>query len=242
MKEVQEPSRHFKSYYQDNSLLIQLMTVEFAAIYERVSQIELLDKMHLPNNQEEYLHHLQQHLTFLIGEVAARHCFSSSSGPLTNLKDYCELFCQNAVQQHRAHLSLSTQIYQAWLDVIHNLHLIQNLNACTNHRKAKLIFNQIRKAIQSLIKKTESSLKHFINSLKTFKSNENIIFFLFRKKESLIKKFGLKQFNAIFSLFEKNQNITQLLIKRFKLRGFDHLLPAIKQELFLYESYKHLNA
>lgn len=217
------------------------MTVELTAIYQRIPPIQLLEKLQLPDNKEEYLNQLQHQLTLLIGEVATRHCFSSSSGPLTNLKDYCELFCQNASSANRIHLSLSTHVYQVWLDAIHNLHLIQTVKSCANQRKASLSFNRIRKAIQALLKKIEGLPKQLINSLKTFKNNENVVFFLLRKKIQIINIFGLDQFNKLFSYFTKNQNLAQLLLKRYKSRGFDNLLPALKQEIFLYESYKHIS-
>lgn len=240
---VQEPTQHFKAYYQDNSLLIQLMMTELSAIHQLVPFIISLKKIDLPNNKDEYLAQLQHHLATLIGELEDRACASVSrwsKGPLTRLKEYCEQFFRNAVIQNKNHLNLSIHVYQIWLSTIFNLQLIHQLKTCCDQRKSDLIFNQIQKAVQTLLTRINLATKHFLNGLKAFNNNENVIFFLMRKKDLLIKIYGFEQVNKLFKSFSKKQSLSKLLIGRFKSRGFDHLLPTIKQELFLYESYKHI--
>lgn len=239
---VQKPPIHFKAYYQDNSLLIQLMIIELSEIRQQMDYFIDWENSDSIIYQEDNLDQLKQRLITLTGEQTHRDCLLTShwaKSPLTHLKDYCENFFYNADLQCKSHHKLSIHIYQIWLSATNILHLLRSLPASLNLRQKTTIHSQIKRAIQTLTLHLNLSTKQILSVLKIFKDDENVIFFLLRKKDLLAKLYSLDEINKLFKSFAKKHNLIQLLIKRFKSRGFNHLLPAIKQELFLYESYKH---
>ncbi len=241
---VQEPIRHFKAYYQDNSLLIQLMIIEFFEIHQLVSSLKDWESSEDDIVQEK-INHLKQCLISLIGESEEQNhapALRWSKGPLLVLKDYCEHFFYNPGQKQNSQLKLSFYIYQIISSTMHVLHLLRSLETCVNFRQKNIVFSQIKCATQTLILHLHYSKRQLLTVLRKFGDNENVIFFLLRKKDLLIKIYGLEELNKLFKFFTKKHTLIELLINRFKSRGFHHLLPIIKQELFLYESYKHINS
>lgn len=239
---VQEPLLHFKAYYQDNSLLIRLMLQELSRIYQHIPPLRRLKKLEV-TNQEEYLQHLHPCLIAFIGETNKNNFGFTGDvrkGPLVRLKEYWEQFFHNErYSQSQHHLKMTKQMERIWLNVIHLLQLIQEWQTCAVSHKAQTYFLKIQRKVQTLLSTTDNMAHLFLVFLKQFNDDENVIFFLLRKKGVLFTIYGSEKTNKLLKGLSKNQNLMHLLINRFKARGFDHLLPTIKQELFLYEPYKN---
>jgi hypothetical protein len=239
---VQETTRHFKAYYQDNSLLIQLMIIELFEIHQQVSFLKNWESFDNEISQEN-IDQLKKCIIAITGEPEDRNCLPIirwSKYPLPLLKDYCEHFFYNTIEKKSSNqLKFSNLILQVCSNTTHMLNLIRS---CKNGQVLKEpIFLKIRSILKSTLDNLTLSKMQLLKILKTFKENENVIFFLLRKKDLLIKLYGSEEINKFFTSFINKNNLIQLLIKRFKSRGFHHLLPTIKQELFFYESFKHFN-
>lgn len=244
LKKVQEPSQHFKAYYQENSILMQLMISEFFEIHQIACNIFKLEKSKESVQPKEYIGHLFQYLKEMFGESNDHGLSISrwSRGPMSRMQEYCEHFSRNSTDLNKPHLNLLSILHESWLCAKHNLELIYSLNSCYNENKFSVILFRIHRAVHSLLIRIQLTTKHLFNCLKTYNDDENVIFFLLRKKEFLIKIYGIDQFNQLLLFFAKNQNLASFLIKRFKARGFEQLLPVIKKELFLYESYRNFKS
>jgi len=232
---VQVSNQHFRSYYQENSLVIQLILKELNDIYSLIPSLQSHRQLELANH-DEWLSQLHIYLTNLIGEQEAGAFFSCKKGPLTHLKNYCQHFQLIDAVQDRPLINLSFQVNQIYLNAQQLRHFMHSFEISHSQHKKNTFFVKIQKNIQTILSSIDNILKLFLICLKKFTDNENVIFFLLRKKILLIKIYGLKITSRLFKTFSKKQSLSSLLIKRFKSRGFDHLLPIIKRELFFYES------
>lgn len=232
---VQEPTRHFKAYYQDNSLLIQLMVIELFEIHQHMQLFKSFVNGILRDNIQPMKKCLI-HLTGLPEEQVFQPAMSWEKCALLTLKNYCECFFLNLKNQSLTKMRASYYTDQM---VAESLHL---LNLILLFQKGKINEEKVFKLTQSLIQNFSQNFSLFKNLLlkilRKFHENENVIFFLLRKKDLLNKLFDQIELKKLFNFFTKRNDLIRLLITRFKSRGFDNLLSTIKQELFFYESYK----
>lgn len=232
---VTPPNQHFKSYFQENSLLIQLILKELNDICIFIADLKSMHSLDLMK-QEEWLNSLHNSLNGLIGEHDEGVFSGCKKGPLARLKSYCQHFQLIDIVQDKSLLNFSFQVNQIYITIKQLCHFLHSYEVCHHSRKKHSIFAKIQKNAQFVLTTLENILKLFLTCLKKFANNENVLFFLLRKKALLIKIYGLKITNQLFKTFSKKECISILLIQRFKSRGFDHLLPIIKRELFFYES------
>lgn len=83
-----------------------------------------------------------------------------------------------------------------------------------------ILVQQIIESMQSLLGK--------------FKENENVLYFLLRKRDKLTETFGVDLIHRLFNTASKKNKLGHFLIMRYQARGFDHRIPLIKQELSVY--------
>ncbi len=232
---VNASTQHFRSFYQENSLLIQLVLKELSDIFTLTSPLRSLLQMDFLDD-DAWFDHLDNFLKSLVGEHDEGAFTSCEKGPLARLKSYCQHFQIVDVLQDRPLINFSFQVSQVYLHVKQVWHLMHSFETCVNQRKKHAFLVKIQKNAHVMLLMLENILKLFLSCLKKFSDNENVLFFLLRKKTLLIKIYGLTLIQQLFSTFSKKGCLSTLLIKRFKSRGFDHLLPIIKRELFFYES------
>ena len=235
MLKVQVSNQHFKSFYQENSLLIQLILKELKGIFDLKPSLEALEKFD-SLDQYAWLNYIHSYLNHLVGEQDEGTFSHCEKGPLARLKSYCQHFQSIDEVEDKSLINFCVQVNQIYLQAKQLWHLVHSFEILQNQRKKESFLTKIQKNIQSTSNFIDNILKAFLNCLKKFNNDENVVFFLLRKKAVLIKLYGLKITNQLFENFSKKGCLATLLITRFKSRGFDHLLPIIKRELFFYES------
>jgi len=238
---AQVSNQHFKSFYQENFLLIQLMLKELNEICTLTPTIQLPQVLEL-SDQESWLLQLNSYLMLLVGEHDEGAFSNCENGPLARLKSYCQNFQLIDLVQDKSLVGLSYQVNHLYLHAKQLWHLTHSFNSTNIQRKKESFLNKIQKNVQLILVTIENTLKAFLTCLKKFRDNENVLFFLLRKKSLLVKIYGGRTTSQLFEAFSKKECLASLLIKRFKSRGFDHLLPIIKRELFFYESSQSTNS
>lgn len=148
-----------------------------------------------------------------------------TKGTLAKLKDYCESFSRNCSDQDPLQLNLSA--HKALLDALH----IQEILIHSPHSEAKDIWNDpsFKKFVKSFQNHFNKIIRHFSNVLKPFQKNENVLLCLLRTQQSLIESNGREFIDKRFKWPEKTEKMVKFLLKSYEKRGFDALLPTIRQ-------------
>jgi hypothetical protein len=223
---------HFNPYYKNNPVLIQFVITEFVTTHQLVCQIKRLSIKDLQSTLalEECIQSLFQYVNQLLGS-AVNHEHPAISrwtkGPLTKLKNYCEQFSKNTQNQNKCHLDLYNYVHQAWLSAVENLELLNILQESLTIPFPQSAFIATKRALNQLDTRLNHIAKQIPRVLSAYKDNENVLFFLLRKKEHLSEIYGSDFISKIFKCFSRKS--TQLIVQRYLERGFAHLLPAIHQ-------------
>jgi hypothetical protein len=231
LTKIKRPNHHFKAYYEDNSILIQFVISEFVLTYQLASQIRdlTLKGFGSKQNLEESIPSLFYHFNQLLGFGAdPDQSLCWTKGPLTKLKNYCEQFSQNTENQNKIHWDLYTYVHQTWVTALENLELMNIFQQSRAIRLTKSSFLNIKRTFGHLEEQLNQIVKHIPRVLSSYKNNENVLFFLMRKKESLSEIYGSDFLSKIFN-FSQTNTLFQLMTKKYIKRGFDHLLPRFEQ-------------
>lgn len=219
MLKTNHADQHFSAYYEDNAILIQLLIVELISTYEILSQIEKVLKKTTPQNIGKYLPDLLHKFKELVGP-AGKHDWvgipSWNSGALTKLKLYsCQFFKNKSLEKNNG-IQLYNSVHLKWLIALKNLDFIQKAilkNECN--------FTKLQRLLNTLLARKQIITNQMLRTLAAFSNNENVIFFLLRKKAALNKIFGPK-FLAVDSA---NKERIIVLTNKYIERGFQHHLP-----------------
>lgn len=231
---LKEPDQHFNAYYQDNSLLIQFILEEFIATQQLTH--ELLAHLDSSLNESlsmEVLRDLIKHyLYLLIGTSEKEQGLMVSrwtQGPLLRFKYYCEQFSQNTNYQNKDGLSLQHAIYEVWLQGIHILEFTRALHSPLNSSQKQLPV-KIKRILSKLRISWKKVVRMIPKLLKIYRTNENVLFFIMRKKESLTTIYGSSFFRQLFKASPKKKDpVSHLIQSKYRMRGFEHLLSSIHQ-------------
>lgn len=226
-KQIDKNNHHFNAYYQDNALLIQLVIVEFISAQKSISQIQLLERQCFKSKEswESALSPLLNHLTQLIGTPAYQDLVgvpSWNKGSLTKLKSYCFQFSKNIGTENKRELALYTFVNQAWLYALQNMDILNTV--CLPNNPTAI--PKLHQSLNRLYNRSQSISKQILRITSTFRNNENVIFFLCRKRDDLAEIYGSDFFNKIFKKSMKKQEILQMLMEKYSNRGFKNLLNS----------------
>lgn len=242
------PSSDFSAYYEDNSILIQFMIVEFVHIYQNLFQVHTLIQEQLDSNHLSVtlFPSLIQLLEQLVGSPSQQEKSSFSrwtKGSLTKFKDYCEQFSRNSSHQNKQYVSLHMAAHQTWLVAVHNLEL---LNSLYMHASLKPIQQQMKtisfkRIFNHLHMRFNQVIKRFPRVITDYSNNENIILCLLRRKSQFVEIYGTDFLANRFKWSTKLKELVQLATQRYQARGFEAILSMIQQlhpvEEVLYEVY-----
>lgn len=242
--QISGPHHHFSAYYEDNSLLIQFMMVEFIQTYQLTFQIKTLIHEHLDSNEKSnsVLHSLSHILGQLVGHFPhqGRSSFSRwAKGSLTKLKEYAEQFSRNSSHQNKQHVNLHMATHQAWLTALHNLELLNSLsmNPYTPNSDAILLLLPLKRTFNTLQIRFNQVIRHIPRVMREYWNNENVILCLLRKRAQFIEIYGSDFLYKRLKWPVKTKELAQLLVERYQARGFEALLPTIQQILDSQEAH-----
>lgn len=218
-------SKTFSPYYHDSPLLIQFIISEFLLIHQITDPIKKLIQTNLQpsTNWEESIQIFYHLLTELLG-LNYQHAPISSwnEGPLTKMKNYCEQLSHNVPSLKKTHLNLQTSVYQAWISAIHNLELIKAFHLRTTFPKDFSLKKHFEHPLNKFLNRLNRMTKEIPRNANLYWDNENVAYFLMRKKKELARVFGENEFIKQFKSFGKQGTLIPLLIKKFTARGFDY--------------------
>lgn len=235
LTEIQASNRHFNTFYQDNSLLIQFITVEFLQIYHLTYQIKALiqDRLDSLANAETFISSLTEMLTRLVGYLPQQERSSLShwtKGSLTKLKEYCEQFSHNSFHQNKEHIHLHMAAYQVWLAAIHHMELLNSLhiNPYLPQSDVIVLMLPIKRAFNALELRFNQVIRSIPRVFSDYYDNENVVLFLLRKRSQLTEIYGV---DFLYKRFKWQKKIKELILfvkQRYQARGFEGLLSTIQ--------------
>lgn len=234
LTQTKKPDHHFNAYYHHNAVLIQFVLDEFIATHQLTYQIRQLGQLACESlsSLKESVHPLYQTTHQLLGLRSDADRLSNSrwmKGPLTKLKLYCEQFSYNSQYQNKLGLAVCTNVYQAWLTALHILELLNLLDQSGPTTISSSILLDLKRTLRRLEQRMRQITKQVPRLLNAYRDNENVIFFLLKKRQELEEIYGFDTINKAFrDLFNKN-SFSELVVQRYTKRGFDHLLPIIYQ-------------
>ncbi len=226
---MKKNNQHFNPYFQDNTLLIQFIIAEFIATYHVFNRITFVEKQFLQSNE-----------TWKNCKPLLLHCFSQLLGPysnpdwlggsmwtkghITKIKNYCLLLSKNMESNHSEEVILKDNIHQMWLSALLHVELLIEIQDSVSRQKVMEAHQKIRRALNHLQKRLNSMAKQILRVTSTFSDNENVVFFLIRKKEQLVEIYGENYMEKILKFSTKKTGSFRYLMKKYVNRGFGHLL------------------
>ena len=228
MEEIRKPDRHYNAYYEDNALLIQLMLLEFLATQQLADQICTLSDHCLKTNESihPFLSLLSGQFAQLLGSVTETSCELNSQGCLTKLKNYSRQFSKNGTHKNKSILPLYKTIYKTWLSALKNAEIIDILQSPLTQITAPSLakMKQAMGYFHTLLSRISKDLPKIV---RLFWENENVMFFIIKKKENFIAVYGSDFIKIFFKNSEKKQKIIRLISNNYTGRGFSHLVTSL---------------
>ncbi len=203
----------FNTYFASDSLLFQFVLHEFLRTLGEVYKLECVVS---DEDTPEAIHDkLTDYLLKLAGteqEYVRIFTWIYDAGVLTKLKNSVDLLSQKAPVEDSEMRSLHLVVHKAWLECLHSIDLYRN-------QELKALKPQVLKAMK-LIRKIPPALKKVLSR---YEEDENVIYFLIRHKNQFDHIIGPDFLKDIL-----HKNSIPFLIERYRMRGFDKLIPEIE--------------
>lgn len=234
--QIRKPDHHFKAYYEDNSLLIQFMIVEFVHTVQLAARLKALVSEHFNSegSSQSGLANAKQILEHLIRYHRHQEPSSYSrwtKGCLTKLKEYCELFSSNSLHEEKHPINLHMSAHQALLNAIHAQELLNSLiiNPYIPNSEGVLNLLPIKRILGSFQSKINQLIRYFPQVITPFWDDENVILCLLRNRPLLLDIYGADFIDKRFKWPVNTNELVQLLSTRYQARGFDSIFSTIQQ-------------
>jgi hypothetical protein len=212
------------------------MVSEFVQTYQLTIQIKSLIQEHL--NSTQILYTVYPSLIQTLGQLIG--CFPHqersslcrwTKGSLTKLKEYCEQFSRNSLHQNKQHVHLHMATHQTWLTAMHNLELLNaiDINSFNENSDINSFLQTLKRAFNTLIIRFNQVIRTIPRVLNSFWNNENVMLCLLRKRTEFIEIYGSDFLYKRFKWPVKTKELVQLILQRYRERGFEALMPTIQQ-------------
>lgn len=240
--QIRGSNHHFAPFYHDNSILIQFVIEEFIQVHQFISKINTLNQNNLdPINETnscfESLIPLFKEL--IDGRDHQDSSFSSrwTRGSLTKLKEYCEQFSHNSLNTHKQTVYLHMAAHQMWLMAVHSFELLNSLHPhdCARQSGRHVIVHSLKRSFHRLMMRFNQLSRHLSRAIRDYGNNENVIYYLLRRKEWLADIYGQDFLYQYFKGTKKGFHLIDVLLNRYQARGFETLLPSLsllKEQLY----------
>lgn len=222
-------NQHFNAYYHDNAILIQFIVSELVIAAPLIEKLKFLtdkclkSKIKLNSTLDSLFHSLNT----LVGTLSDHDKLAFSfwtKGPLTRLKEYSEQYYRNESKQNTKTKTLHLHVYTTWLCA---LNILEQLNALKiDPQQTKTTLATIKQAFDSLYNCLNDIVKLMPRIFSDYTTNEQVLFFLLRKKEQLTDIYGATFVNKLLKA-KKKTDLLSLLMQSFKEKGFENILSLI---------------
>ena len=221
MTQFADQNHYFKPYHQDNALLIQFVLFEVMITSRLARELDEFIEKHLDSWQKFNTVYtcLEKHLQALTGHPLGDKTFGTR-GSLSKLKDYSEQFYRTSRDQKQAAEQLHTHIYYTWINALMNLELFKSIHLNVETSESKL--TRAKETLTYLLSSIHIIKDLIIPLLKGYTENENLQFFLYRKRDQLAEIYGHSLMEKLLKTTPQENVEIQLLIS-LREKGFDHL-------------------
>ena len=227
----------YHPFYASPSILIQFILEEFFSSHRLILQVDTQIKNYLTSS--EPISSLQKFLIPILGELVdpITHYTNSSlphwkKGSLIKLEEYCSLLLNSCLVPLTLHNSCQ-KLEKAAKKTLSTAIALSKKLTIIPHSQQPLIdsdsFSMLNHAYQTLLDQFNQIIQTLPRILKTGRNDENIVYCLLRNQNSLAHIYGNDRFEHHFKWLKITPKFTKFLIQRYKTRGFDPLLPKIKQ-------------
>ncbi|MDP1879913.1 MAG: hypothetical protein Q8K60_03110 [Parachlamydiaceae bacterium] len=235
----QEPRHHYAPFSEDSVILIQLILTEFIQTHQTLLQI--LSIFENPNPVNMMTLNAENSLFNLLNQLLGQSSYSNppsifsshSNASLKKLKNYCESYSHQSLSQNKHARRLYYVVHRTWLATLNQLERLQIIHLRKSKSPSVLIKEQ-HKQVQLIVGRFNQVIKTIPLMIHPYLNNENILLYLLRHKDPLIQIYGNQTFSKQFKWPINPMEMKTLLDNRYQSRGFNSLLPLIKQ-MFLQE-------
>lgn len=227
-------SHRFKPYFFQNSILIQFIFFEFILTHKKILKIKFAyiekKKLSLPTSWKNLFFLFNELVGFPYQEDRPPLSYWIK-GPFAKLKSYVFHYAKNDTASNKIPLQLLTNLHALELSIIRMIELLKIFEE--KMADNKLINRQIHKEIKLFFETFEEIIEQIPKMIIPYLDNENLLLFLFRKKESIQQIFGvdflktLKRYHSM-KKFVNSKDLLEQMVKRYTKRGFAHLANLIK--------------
>lgn len=222
---------------QNESLLFQFILSEFIDSYREIVAIHQIQlELHNDFNVAK-LELLKASMVKLVGcSKSHMRLFSwnHEDGMLARLKNHC-LYLKEAISfqgKKVNHILCKMQFYinKAFIMCVKGLDLLY-LNEKVQITEKKI--QNIHKFIDQIISPMQKFSKLAASVMEKFQKDENVLFFILRHKPDLDNLYGTQfVFKLINRMYPKGiDQFSEFLVGRYKIRGFHHLIPKIRNKI-----------
>ncbi len=224
--EIERSGHPFSAFYQNNPVLIQFIIEEFIQTHQLIHHTEKLMSEKFDLYEPEHLFSLlMQTIVELIG-----HYFNEkrpslaywSKGTLSKLKDNCNQLSLNYLHNNKLFSNFHLTAHETWVIATHTYEILNSVNA--NHQYPLL---PLKRSFLLLHLKFNRMKRILPKILFEFIQNENVLYFLLKKIEDLTTIYGYNLIQKGWKGIKKSESL-ELMLNRYKERGFDSHEPAIK--------------
>lgn len=238
--ETQTRDCYFNPFYENDTLLVQLILVEFVQVYETKNEIRSLfdHYFHAIEDQETLLMPLITKLAQVAG--CSSTDFHSTFLPwskrsLFKLTKYTELLFHHRLHQNKNISILNKVAHQACLIITQLLNISQalKLNFSSNEKNLECTqqFQTNLKKLEICFKQVSAKIPPMIHE---YKENENVVLCVLRHKQALKHIYGERNFYKKFNCEPKELKgfLAQPHSERASQKGFEPTLGRPKEEIF----------
>lgn len=224
LNELKMAQPHFNAYTRNSSIVMQLILIELLSIHQILEQVSLITKVN-----GKTLPPLFDLLKKLLGGHPNDRLMMTSfwpKGPLSKLKYYSGHLLKNEGYRSSNIVELYNETQGAWLRAVQSIEFATPYAQAT-HAISPLILLNIKRLINELIGQFKRILKKQFSIVLSFDHDENVLYFILRRRKVLKELFKEDFFDKILKTKKLDQHpCVEHLIDRYIERGFEHLVKG----------------
>lgn len=226
-------AKNLHIYHQSESLLFQFILSEFIDSHKELTNIDNILLILKKNFNKSILASLKTSVIKLAGSSEnpiKLFSWNAQDGILTRLKNYCSHLSSTQKKQKEAVIKMQSDVNQAFLSCLESLDTIRMVEELDESDKK---IESLSRLLHKIICKMRHFSKLTTELIHEFHQDENVIFFLLDHQSDLNKLYGSNFLQKMMQkMFPKGlEEAAHFLLRRYKKRGFDHLLPRIKHKI-----------
>ncbi len=234
-------SDHLNTYFHDTSILFQFTLQELLrSHYELLILKDLMQKIRTQNSSNDLNDRHRKGLALLRSSLLKLGALPTSGviwqlggGALNKLKNFVDMLGRASGIDHYQMRYLQHHITEALWFCLQSVEIFETHKGDPTDRKFFLFPTRLELNIRKIEKHIRCAGYHLFCLLPQFREDENILFFILKKRALFEKILGPNRIFEIFSsLFIDGIPEMLFFVKtRYEARGFDHMIPTIEEKV-----------